>query len=84
MTPEEAAAWAADQPVAPSHKAELTGETCDACCQCKAPPYLDGYCADHWRLLIGYAGHARMREADSARDAADPIVQLLESWWNAI
>lgn len=59
MTPEEAATWAAENPRVPNPPATLSGPLCEAAPDCLAPPYLDGYCHAHWRLLIGYAGHAR-------------------------
>ncbi len=40
---------------------ELVGQTC-AQPDCLAPVYLDEMCSAHWRLLIGYAAHARRRD----------------------
>lgn len=62
MTPEEAAEWAADQPAHSNPMAVLNTDA--ACTQpgCLAPIYLDLVCADHWRLLVGYAGHAARRD----------------------
>lgn len=78
MTPEEAAAWAAEQPRYTATPATLND---DACCMlpgCLAPIYLDEMCADHWRLLLGYPGHARLRD-----EADDPTVKMLRAMWEA-
>jgi hypothetical protein len=62
MTPEEAAAWAAAHPRVPSTPATINAAGCCSESGCLSPIYLDGMCADHWRLLLGWSGHRR-REA---------------------
>ncbi len=60
MTPAEAESWALDQPHRTPNPIRVNTDA--ACMVCPAPVYLNNMCAAHWRLLVGYGGHVRLRE----------------------